>query len=169
MSMIGRLIVDARVQPLVIVVVKIVGHAGLSIGQVSKNGPLAAFQDLRFEARPQALGLGIIVAVAAATLRAQGLVVVQQVAVGIAAVLPITFKLTLAPKADSDGLHDVRLRRITVNRVSRFQNTGIALALKQWNEKATLLTKNWVRTAHRNHADYNANLLCWLDRAQQLA
>ncbi len=82
--------------------------------------------------------------------------------------MPATFKLVLAPKADSDGLHDVRLR-ITVNRISRLQNTGIALAPKQWNEKATLLTKNWVRTAHRNHADYNANLLRWLDRAQQLA
>lgn len=82
--------------------------------------------------------------------------------------MPATFKLILAPKADSDGLHDVRLR-ITVDRVSRFQNTGVALAPKQWNEKATLLTKNWVRTAHRKHADYNADLLRWHDRAHTLA
>lgn len=61
MSVIGRLIVNARVQPFVIVVVKIVGDAGLGVGQVDKNGPLADFQDLRFEARPQTFRLGIIV------------------------------------------------------------------------------------------------------------
>jgi hypothetical protein len=38
------------VQALVIVVVKIVGDAGLCIGQVSKNGSLADFEHLRFEA-----------------------------------------------------------------------------------------------------------------------
>jgi hypothetical protein len=48
--MMGRLVVDVRVQALVIVVVKIVGDAGLSVGQVDKNGPLANFKDLRFEA-----------------------------------------------------------------------------------------------------------------------
>jgi hypothetical protein len=49
-SIIGHLVVDARVQALVVVVVKIVGDAGLGIGQVGKNGPLAAFEHLRFEA-----------------------------------------------------------------------------------------------------------------------
>jgi len=48
--MIGRLVVDAGVQPLVIVVVKIVGDAVLGLGQVGKNRPLADIQDLRFEA-----------------------------------------------------------------------------------------------------------------------
>ena len=54
MSVIECLIVDAGVQTLVIVVVKIVGGAGLRVGQVRKNGPLADFEDLRFEARPEA-------------------------------------------------------------------------------------------------------------------
>jgi ubiquitin len=39
------------VQPFVIVVVKIVGDAGLRVGQVGKNGPLSYFEDLCFEAR----------------------------------------------------------------------------------------------------------------------
>ena len=58
MSVIGCLVVDAGMQALVIVVVKIVGHAALRVGQISKNGPLADFEDLRFEARPEAFGLG---------------------------------------------------------------------------------------------------------------
>ena len=82
--------------------------------------------------------------------------------------MPATFKLVLAAKADSDGLFDVRLR-ITADRVVRYQNTGIALAEKQWNPNATLLTKNWVRTAHKKHDAYNKDLLRWHNRAQQLA
>jgi len=58
MSVIGRLVVGAGVQPLVIVVVKIVSDAALCVGQVGKKGSLADFEDLRFEARPQAFGLG---------------------------------------------------------------------------------------------------------------
>ena len=88
MSVIGCLIVDAGVQALVIVIVKIISDAALRVSQISKNGPLADFKDLRFEARPEALGLRVVIAVAAAALRAQGTVVVQQFAVGIAAVLP---------------------------------------------------------------------------------
>ena len=82
--------------------------------------------------------------------------------------MPATFKLVLAAKADSDGLFDVRLR-ITADRVVRYQNTGVALPEKQWNPNATLLTKNWVRTAHRQHDALNKNLVRWHDRAQQLA
>lgn len=82
--------------------------------------------------------------------------------------MPATFKIVLAAKSDSDGLYDVRLR-ITVDRVTRFQNTGVALPEKQWNPKATLLTKNWVRTAHAQHGAYNKSLVRWLDRVQQLA
>ena len=52
MSVIGCLVVDAGMQALVIVVVKIVGHAALCVGQVGKKGPLADFEDLRFEAGP---------------------------------------------------------------------------------------------------------------------
>ena len=82
--------------------------------------------------------------------------------------MPATFKLVLAARADGDGLHDVRLR-ITVNRVVRFQNTGVALAAKHWNPNATRLTKNWVRTAHRDHAALIGDLERWHQRADKLA
>ena len=41
MKLIRLLIADAGVAALVIVIVKIVGDAGLGIGQVGKNGPVA--------------------------------------------------------------------------------------------------------------------------------
>ena len=87
MSEIRRLIVDAGVQPVVVVVVKIVGDTGLGIGQVGENGLLAEFEHLRFQAGSEAFRLGIVVAVAAPTLRAHALVVVEQLPVGVAAVL----------------------------------------------------------------------------------
>ena len=106
-SVIGRLVADTGVQAFVIVVVKIIGHAALRIRQVGKKGALADFQDLRFEARPQAFGLGVVVAVAAAALRAYGSVVVQQLPVGIATILP-----TL-PGTTPIGAHkQVRRRRL---------------------------------------------------------
>jgi len=58
MSAIRRLVANAGVQAVVIVVVKIVGDAGLRVGQVDKNGPLMEFGHLRFEAGPEAFGLG---------------------------------------------------------------------------------------------------------------
>ena len=64
--MIGYLIADARVQALVIVTVKIVGDAGLRVSWVGKNGPFAQFEDLRFEAWPEALRLRLVVVVTAA-------------------------------------------------------------------------------------------------------
>ena len=87
MSAIRRLVANTGVQAVVIVVVKIVGDAGLRVGQVGKNGPLAQFEHLRFEAGPEAFGLGIVVAFAAAALRTYGPVPVQERAVGVAAVL----------------------------------------------------------------------------------
>ena len=87
MSAIRHLAANTGVQAVVIVVVKIVGDAGLRVGQVGKNGPLAEFEHLRFEAGPEAFGLGIVVALAATALRAHGLVVVEQLLVGVAAVL----------------------------------------------------------------------------------
>jgi integrase/recombinase XerD len=81
--------------------------------------------------------------------------------------MPATFKIVLAAKPDSDGLFDVRLR-ITVNRITRFQNTGVAITDKQWNPKATERTENWVRTAHRQHETYNKDLVRWLTRAHNL-
>ena len=95
--MIGSLAVDAGVQPLVIVVIKIVGDAALRIRQVGKKGPLTDFKDLRFEARPQAFGLGVVVAITAAALRAQGLVLVQQLPIRVAAVLPTPAECTSRP------------------------------------------------------------------------
>ncbi|NKI89627.1 hypothetical protein HBN54_002225 [Hymenobacter sp. 1B] len=86
--MIGHLITDAEVQALVIIPVKIVGDAGLGVGHLGKNRPLAPFEHLGFEPGPQAFGLGIIVAVAAAALRAQGPVLAEQGTVDIATVLP---------------------------------------------------------------------------------
>ena len=50
MSAIRRLVANTGVQAVVIVVVKIVGDAGLRVGQVGKNRPLAQFEHLRFEA-----------------------------------------------------------------------------------------------------------------------
>jgi len=93
MSVIGSLVVDTGMQPLVIVIVKIIGDAALRIRQVGKKGPLANFEHLRFEAGPQAFGLHVIIAVAlpgttAAALRTPGPVVVQQLPMGVAAVLP---------------------------------------------------------------------------------
>ena len=49
---------DAGVALLVITIVKMVGRAGLGIGQVGKNGPVADFELLGFQAGPQAFGLG---------------------------------------------------------------------------------------------------------------
>jgi hypothetical protein len=45
MSVIRCLVVDAGVQPFVVIVIKIVGDAELGVGQVGKNGPLAQFED----------------------------------------------------------------------------------------------------------------------------
>ena len=88
MSVIRGLLVNAGVQALVSIVLNLVGDAGLRVSQVGKNGPLAACEHVGFEARPPAFSLGIIVAVAAAALRALGLVVAQQVPVHVTAVLP---------------------------------------------------------------------------------
>ena len=64
-KLIRLLITDAGVAALVVVIVKIVSDAGLGIGQVGKNGPVAGFEFLGFKAGPQALGLGVVVAFAA--------------------------------------------------------------------------------------------------------
>ena len=71
-----------------IVIIKILGHAGLRVSQVGKNGPLAQFEHFRFETRPAAFRLRIVVTVAPAALRAQLLVVAQQLPVPVATILP---------------------------------------------------------------------------------
>ena len=52
------MVANTGVHAVVIVVVKIVGDAGLCVGQVGKHRPLAEFKYLRFETGPQAFGLG---------------------------------------------------------------------------------------------------------------
>ena len=95
MNVIWGLIINAGVQSVVIVVVKKLGDAGLRIGQVGKNGPLAEFEHLCFAARPQAFVLCVVVVLAAAALRAQGPVLAEPGAVDVAAVL-----------AAAIGIHD---------------------------------------------------------------
>ena len=48
--LIRLLIANAGVATLVVVIVKIVGHAGLGIGQVGKNGLVPSLEFLGFEA-----------------------------------------------------------------------------------------------------------------------
>ena len=64
MKLIRPLIADAGVATLVVIVVKIVGNAGLRVGQVVEDGPVAGFEFLSFKAGPQAFGWGIVVALA---------------------------------------------------------------------------------------------------------
>ena len=92
MSAIRYLVTNAGVQMVVIIVVKIVGDAGLRVGQVGKNRPLADLEYLGFKPGPDTFRLHIAVAVAlpgttASALRAQGFVIMQQLTVGVAAVL----------------------------------------------------------------------------------
>jgi hypothetical protein len=68
--MIRGLIANTGVQTLVIIIIKILRDADLRVSQVDKNGPLTDFEHLRFEARPEALSLRVIITVAAAALRA---------------------------------------------------------------------------------------------------
>lgn len=50
MKLIGLLIVNAGVAPLVVVIVKIIRDAGLRIGQVRKIGLVSCFEFLRLKA-----------------------------------------------------------------------------------------------------------------------
>ena len=92
MSAIRYLVANTGVQAVVIIVVKIVGDAGLRVGQIGKNRPLAQFEHLGFEPEPETFRLLIVVAVAlpgttASALRAQGPVAMQQLPAGVTAVL----------------------------------------------------------------------------------
>ena len=70
-----------------IIVVKIVSDAGLRVGQVGKNGPLAEFKHLCFESGPEAFRRLVVVAVTAPALRAHRPVLMQKGAVSVAAIL----------------------------------------------------------------------------------
>ena len=97
MILIRLLMADAGVALLVITIVKMAGHAGLGIGLVVKNGPVAGFELLGFQAGPQASGLdrtllGIVVAFAlpgttASAVLELSLGVAQSSIVGVAHVL----------------------------------------------------------------------------------
>jgi hypothetical protein len=71
----------------VVIVVKTGSDAGVRICQVGKDGPVAQFKQLGFEARLEALGLGTVVALAAA-IRELGPGIAQQRFVDVAYVLP---------------------------------------------------------------------------------
>ena len=77
MSELGELIIEAGVQALILVVVKISSSAGSGVSQVGEHGLFAAFQLLGLKAGPAAFGLGIIVSLTAAALLAQRLMPVQ--------------------------------------------------------------------------------------------
>jgi integrase len=82
--------------------------------------------------------------------------------------MPATFKLILAPRADGDGLHDVRLR-VTAERVVRYFNVpGVSIAAKYWNAAATTEKENWIKAGHFEHAEFNDTLFSLLRRAKKL-
>ena len=92
-KLIGLLITNAGVAAPMVVIVKIVGDTGLSIGQAGEDEPLPGFEILGFEARPQAFGLGIVVALASLAVRELGLDGAQQGFVGVAHVLPAPIRM----------------------------------------------------------------------------
>jgi hypothetical protein len=58
LNLIKILVANAGVATVMIVVIKILGDAGLGIRQIGKDGPVAGFERLSFEAGPAAFGLG---------------------------------------------------------------------------------------------------------------
>jgi integrase len=83
--------------------------------------------------------------------------------------MPASFKFILAPAADREGLHDVRLRIIAARVVRYFNVAGVSIGAKHWNEKYTLEKENWIKTSHFDHGDLNEALFTLLRRAQKLA
>lgn len=83
--------------------------------------------------------------------------------------MPASFKLILAPRADGDGLHDVRLRIIADRVVRYFNVAGVSITAKHWNAAATTDKENWIKSAHYEHADLNDKLFDLLRRAKKLS
>jgi integrase len=83
--------------------------------------------------------------------------------------MPASFKLILAPRADGDGLHDVRLRIIADRVVRYFNVNGVSITPKQWNPAGTTDKENWVKSNHHEHADLNSALFDLLRRAKKLS
>ncbi|GGG33839.1 site-specific integrase [Hymenobacter glacieicola] len=82
--------------------------------------------------------------------------------------MPATFKITLAHKANADGLFPVWLR-ITANRIVRYAPVGIELLEKQWNPAGKLEKENWIKTSHREASQLNEDLVQVLADAKRLA
>lgn len=57
-SKVWSLVANAGAQASMLVLVKIVGCAGLGIGQVGENGSFVGFELFGFEAEPTVFGLG---------------------------------------------------------------------------------------------------------------
>jgi len=86
-------VANTGVATVVTIVVKILGDTGLGIGYVGKDGPVAGFERLGFEAGPQAFRLRVVVASATPTVRQLGLGPTQQGLVGVAHVLPAAVRV----------------------------------------------------------------------------
>ncbi|MDO7849932.1 site-specific integrase [Hymenobacter sp. M29] len=74
----------------------------------------------------------------------------------------------LRPARASDGLSPVAVR-ITKDRLPAFANTGVFIAAKDWNEKASYEKPQWIRSSHRDHGLYNKTILNLLTAARLLA
>ena len=87
MKLTRLLVANAGVATVMIMVIKIRGDAGLGIRLIRKDGPVAGFEHLGFEAGPQTFRLGVVVAFAAPAVRELGVGPVQQGFVDVARVL----------------------------------------------------------------------------------
>ena len=92
MKLIRLLVANTGVATVMIIVINIRDDADLGIRYIGKDGPVADFEHLGFEAGPQTFGLGVIVAFAlpgttAPAVRELGVGPVQQGFVGVAHVL----------------------------------------------------------------------------------
>lgn len=94
---------EHRVSELVVTPVKISRYAVLRVLQVAENRPLARPQLFGFQSRPEVLGLRVVEALVAATLRAQAAVLVKQGAVGVGAVLACPGRNAPLAPARTDG------------------------------------------------------------------
>ena len=69
-----------------------------------------------------------------------------------------TYALVLRPPRAKDGLCPVHLR-LTSERQAKYQAVpNLAVAVKDWNAKATLSKANWVRKTHPYADEYNEKL-----------
>ena len=98
-KLIRLLVANTGVATVMIIVINIRGDADLGIRYIGKDGPVAGFEHLGFEAGPEAFGLGVVVAFAPPAVRGLGFGPVQQGFVGVAHVLPPRSECTIRPGA----------------------------------------------------------------------